>query len=73
MDNSNKNPEIINFDKESFYLFHNNIDTKPYAKHWHNAVEIIMPIVNSYGVQVAETSYLLNEYDVLIIPSGQPH
>ena len=68
-----KNLESIEYDFEYFYRFHTNITTEGYKNHWHNAVEIIMPIINTYQAIINETTYNLNEYDILIIPSAESH
>ena len=70
---STSNLEAIEYDFEYFYRFHNNITNDNYTNHWHNAVEIIMPIVNSCDVRVNSKPYNLNEFDILIIPSGELH
>ena len=68
-----KKPEAVKYDFDNFYLFHNNITTDNYDAHWHNAVEIVMPTKNKYFVIVDEIPFNMNEFDILIIPSGKKH
>lgn len=50
-----------------------NRESDDYPRHWHNSYEVIMPIENTYSVAVAEETYVLQPYDILIIPSGVVH
>lgn len=65
--------ETINFrDSLGVRLFHN-VDYEDYPEHWHTAIEMIMPIKNSYGVQTGEREYVLREGEILLINSGVLH
>ncbi|MCL2078258.1 MAG: family 43 glycosylhydrolase [Oscillospiraceae bacterium] len=65
--------ETVYYETEQPFLLHINFSTDSYPSHWHNAVEIVMPIQNAYQVDVNHWPYHLNEYDILIIPSGGLH
>lgn len=41
--------------------------------HWHNALEIIMPVENYYDVEACGQHYHLQPDDILIIPAGEMH
>ncbi|MDR2043478.1 MAG: AraC family transcriptional regulator [Clostridium sp.] len=44
-----------------------------YPLHWHPAVEMIMPLENSYTVIVKSEEYHLSPGDIFIIPAGELH
>ncbi|MDR0963246.1 MAG: helix-turn-helix domain-containing protein [Clostridium sp.] len=50
-----------------------NEETCDYDLHWHPAVEMIMPLENSYRVIVKQVEYNLDVGDILIIPAGELH
>ena len=50
-----------------------NREADDYPAHWHNAVEMIMPVENTYTVMVAETPYHIGPGEVFIVPSGVVH
>lgn len=54
-------------------MLYDNVQNEEYPVHWHNAVELIMPIKNEYTVTVNAMDYLVPENDVLIIPPGELH
>ena len=57
---------------EDFTLFLNH-ETESYASHWHSELEIAMPLENTYTVIIEGQTYVLNPYDIMIIPSGVSH
>ncbi|MCL2693810.1 MAG: AraC family transcriptional regulator [Oscillospiraceae bacterium] len=65
--------ETVEFDASSIFLLHHNTETDDYPKHWHSATEIIMPVRGGYDVTVNEQPYRLEEYDILVIPTGDIH
>ena len=56
----------------SIRIWYNDL-TSNYATHWHNALEIIIPIDNYYDVEVEGISYHLRPDEILIIPPGKLH
>ena len=56
----------------AFEIFHNTV-TEGYPKHWHTAIEIIMPTRGEYEVVVGKDSYNLKEGDIIMINSGVVH
>jgi AraC-like DNA-binding protein len=44
-----------------------------FENHWHTAMEIILPVENSYTVNIDNISYHLNVGDILVIPPGRLH
>ncbi len=59
-------------DKKSIRLY-DNVEDEEYPPHWHNAIEIIMPLANTYTVICSGREYILNERDIMIIPAGKIH
>ncbi|MCL2697422.1 MAG: AraC family transcriptional regulator [Oscillospiraceae bacterium] len=65
--------ETIDYEEQSLFIMHHNTTTENYPKHWHSAAEIIMPIAGCYDVIIGETVYHLEEYDIIVIPTGDMH
>lgn len=65
--------EKVNFQKDSSIRIWYNEQNHNYDKHWHNALEIIMPVENHYDVDASGQSYHLLPGEILIIPSGEMH
>lgn len=72
---------IINADKNESVAFCNNSSIRiwcneqpdDFAPHWHNALEIIMPVENYYDVNIESIKYHLDPEEILIIPPGKLH
>ena len=54
-------------------MLYDNHDNEAYPVHWHNAVELLMPLKNEYIVNVSGSDYHIPENDVLIVPPGELH
>ncbi|MCQ2469476.1 MAG: AraC family transcriptional regulator [Ruminococcus sp.] len=65
--------ETVEYDTKKYAMLYDNIQTEAYPVHWHDAVEIIMPIKGEYSVNVAGIDYRLLENDIIIIPPGELH
>jgi len=65
--------EKVGFEDDSSILFYINNEQEDYPMHWHTAMEIIMPIENTYAVSMNKTAYSLKVGDILIIPPGELH
>ena len=70
---SSNTKETVHYVMGQSFLFHHNKSESSYPKHWHDAVEIVMPIKNAYRVDIGRQSFYLNEYDILVIPAGSSH
>ena len=68
--------EIINYKNvnglNGIRLYHN-VETEDYPVHWHIALEIIIPIKNTYTVQINNETIICNEKDIILIPPGELH
>ncbi len=65
--------EKVGFEADSSILFYINDEQEDYPTHWHTAMEIIMPIENTYAVSMNKMAYSLKVGDILIIPPGELH
>ena len=50
-----------------------NAKHEDYPAHWHSDIEIIMPLKSTYNVMIDNVTHILNEGDIIIIPSGEMH
>ncbi len=65
--------ETVDYTENRSVLIYDNVETEEYPVHWHNAIEIIMPLTNPFTATCDGTSYTLAERDILIIPAGSLH
>ena len=65
--------ETIEYEDKRFVMLYDNNEIEFYPTHWHNAVEIIMPIENSFQVNASGKEYTLQEREIIIIPPGELH
>lgn len=65
--------EKVSYPKNSSVLLWMNREFEDYPDHWHNAVEIIMPVEGCYQVIVRRHSCHLKTGDILILPAGELH
>lgn len=69
----NGNHEQVDYgDTAGIRLYHNN-NLLDFPLHWHTAMEIIMPIHNIYTVKIGGHAEILEEGDIVVIPSGTLH
>lgn len=71
--NLSKDYETVEYDEQKYAMLYDNEQTEAYPIHWHNAIELIMPLKNEYIVNVAGEDYHISENDVLIVPPGELH
>lgn len=65
--------ETVNYENESLIKFYNNSDYEGYPLHWHNSIELIMPVQNNYIVTCNQDTFHLREGDILIIQPNVLH
>lgn len=65
--------ETVEYDTKKYTMLYDNTDNEAYPVHWHNAVELIMPLKNEYIVNISSIDYIIPENDVLIVPPGELH
>lgn len=57
----------------SWVRVYHNVQSEDYATHWHTSIEVIMPYVNSYTVDINGTVSTVEAGDIFIIPPGELH
>lgn len=67
------NYEAVKYMSTSSIRIWYNMESEDYPTHWHPAIEIIMPLENTYTVRVSHEEYVLNPGEILIIPAGELH
>lgn len=65
--------ETVDYLENKNILLYDNVQDEEYPPHWHNAIEIIMPLEGSYTVICSGKEHILNERDIMIIPAGKIH
>ena len=65
--------ETVEYDEKKYVMLYDNVENESYPVHWHRAVELLMPLKNSYTVNVSGTDYVFQENEVLIVPTGELH
>lgn len=65
--------ETVEYENQRFVMLYDNAEVEQYPIHWHNAVEVIIPLHNGFTVRSGGTDYHLNEKEIIIIPPGELH
>lgn len=65
--------ETVDYLQDKSIRLYDNVENEEYPPHWHNAIEIIMPLINTYTVICSGKQYQLGERDVMLIPAGKIH
>ena len=65
--------ETVEYENQRFVMLYDNDEVEQYPTHWHNAVEIIIPLHNGFTVTSGGIDYHLSEKEIIIIPPGELH
>lgn len=65
--------ETVNFKKSTTLKLYDNVQNEDYPAHWHPAIEIIMPIENSYYLHFPNRDVELKKDDICFICPGCIH
>lgn len=65
--------ETVDFKENLTVHLYKNSEYENYPPHWHNAIEIAMPVENCYTYTVNGICYQLNELDLILVPPGELH
>ncbi|PWT28028.1 MULTISPECIES: AraC family transcriptional regulator [Butyrivibrio] len=68
-----QNQEIVQYLNDSTLRIWYNDQDEDYETHWHNAIEIIMPVEEWYEVTISEEKFHITPGEILIIPSSSLH
>ncbi len=65
--------ETVEYENQRFVMLYDNDEIEEYPTHWHNAVEVIIPLHNGFTVVSGGVEYHLNEKEIIVIPPGELH
>ena len=65
--------ETVHYKQSTTLKLYDNREYEDYPKHWHPAIEIIMPVENGYTMQFSNSEVYLREKDICIICPGCVH
>ena len=65
--------ETVEFEGNLTVHLYKNTEFENYPLHWHNAIEITMPLENIYTYRINNVDYCLDEFDLIIVPPGELH
>ncbi len=65
--------ETVDYLENKSIRLYDNVEDEEYPPHWHNAIEMIMPLNNTYTVICSGREYTLKERDIMLIPAGKIH
>ena len=69
----NKNHEIVNYRNSSTVRIWYNEQLETFPLHWHNSLEIVLPISDCYYALTGETTNRIQEGEIFFIPPGTLH
>lgn len=70
IENLNGLHEIVTYKENTNLRLYTNTQAEDYPNHWHTPLEIIMPLENTYSVEVNQSTILLNPDDIIFISPG---
>lgn len=66
--------ETVSYDVSKTLMLYHNTDFEEYPFHWHTPVEVIMPLINGYHIELpSDLHYYLRENDILFLKPGMLH
>jgi AraC-like DNA-binding protein len=65
--------ETVHYKQSTTLKLYDNREYEDYPKHWHPAIEIIMPVENGYTMLFSNSEVYLREKDICIICPGCVH
>lgn len=68
-----KNHEIVNYRNSSTVRIWYNEQIENFPLHWHNSLEIILPVNDCYYALTSETTHCIQEGEIFFIPPGILH
>ena len=67
IENLNGIHETVNFKENTSFRLYENNEYEDYPPHWHNSMEIIMPMENTYTIECRNQKTVLREGDLIFI------
>ena len=65
--------EVVDYNVDMNLRIWFNEQSASYNMHWHNALEIILPVENYYDIAMTDQDFHLVPGDIFIIPCGEMH
>lgn len=66
--------ETVSYDVSRTLKLFYNVDNEEYPFHWHNPIEVIMPLISDYHIELpSNLHYYLREGDILFLKPGVLH
>lgn len=66
--------ETVSYDVSRTLMLYHNTEYEEYPFHWHTPIEVIMPLVNDYHVELpSDVHYYLRENDIIFLKPGSLH
>lgn len=69
----NQNHEIVNYHNGSTVRIWYNEQLENFPLHWHNSLEIILPVTDCYYVITNDTTHCIHAGEIYFIPPGELH
>ena len=73
IENLNGLHEVVNYKENANLRLYTNTQAEDYPNHWHTPLEIIMPLENTYSVEVNRNTIILKPDDIIFISPGVIH
>lgn len=65
--------ENVRYRADTHIRIHSNTQTDNYAPHWHTPIELLMPTENHYTAYIANKTYVIQPYEILLIAPNIIH
>ncbi len=65
--------ETVLYHDESSIKLYDNVEYEAYPRHWHTAIEIIMPTEGPYSLEYGGNQIVMQEHEILLICPGALH
>jgi len=66
--------ETVSYDVSKTLMLYHNDEIEEYPFHWHAPVEVIMPLINGYHIELpSDVHYNIREGDIIILRPGSLH
>ncbi len=65
--------ETVEYEEKRCIMLYHNTQYEEYPVHWHQEIEIIMPLRKCYRLEIGDREYVIRENEVFLIPPGELH
>ena len=65
--------ETVDYEGSRCCIVYDNSENEEYPLHWHNALELIMPLDGDFTAVCGDRKYRIGELEMLLIPPGTLH